>query len=64
MDRAAFLFNGAEPFEQIGNTLKSLIHSEKMTFQHFPHTNAWGRKFDLAVKMSKVNLRSSFEQTR
>ena len=23
-----------------------------MTFQHFPHTNAWGRKFDLAVKKS------------
>ena len=34
-----------------------------MTFQHFPYTNAWGRKFDLAVKRSKVNLWSSFEQT-
>ena len=34
-----------------------------MTFQHFAHTNAWGRKFDLATKKSKVNLGSSFEQT-
>ena len=23
---------------------ESLIHFEKMTFQHFPHTNAWGSK--------------------
>ena len=41
----------------------SLIHFENISFQHFPHTNAWGRKFDLAVKRSKVNLRSPFEQT-
>ena len=34
-----------------------------MTFQHFPHTNAWGCKFDLALKRSKVNIWSSFEQT-
>ena len=27
----------------------SLIRFEKMTFQHFPHTKAWGCKFDLAV---------------
>ena len=33
-----------------------------MIFQHFPHTNVWERKFDLAVKRSKVNLRSLFEQ--
>ena len=33
-----------------------------MTFQHFPHTNAWGCNFDLAVKRSKVNLGSSFEK--
>ena len=31
-------------------------------FQHFPHTNVWGRKFDLAVKRSMVILGSSFEQ--
>ena len=34
-----------------------------MNFQYFPHTNAWGRKFDLAVKRSKVNLGPSVEQT-
>ena len=34
-----------------------------MTFQHFPHINACGRKFDRGVKRSKVNLRPSFEQT-
>ena len=27
-----------------------------MTFQHFPHTNAWGRKFDLAIKKVKGPL--------
>ena len=26
-----------------------------MTCQSFPHTNAWGRKFDFTVKRSKVN---------
>ena len=33
-----------------------------MTFKHFPHTNAWGRKFDLAVKKAKGNLRSTFDR--
>ena len=33
-----------------------------MIFQHFPHTNVWGRKFDLAITRSKVNLGPSFEQ--
>ena len=28
-----------------------------MTCQSFPHTNAWGRKFDFTVKWSKVNGR-------
>ena len=27
-----------------------------MTFQHFPHTNAWGRKFDFAVKTSYTTI--------
>ena len=38
--------------------LNSLIHFEKMSFQHF----VWGRKFYLAVKRSKVILGSSSEQ--
>ena len=33
-----------------------------MAFQHFPQTNVYERKFDVGVKRSKVNLRSSFEQ--
>ena len=31
-------------------------------FSTNPHTNAWGRKFELAIKRSTVNLRSLFEQ--
>ena len=34
----------------------------KMTFQPFLHTNTWGCKFDLTIKMSKVNLGSSFKK--
>ena len=30
--------------------LYSLLSIEKMIFQHFPHTNVWGCKFDYAVK--------------
>ena len=41
-------------------SLKSLIHFEKMIFQHF----VWGHKFDFAIKRSKVNLGLSSEQTR
>ena len=53
----------------ISFSCKSLIHFEKKTFQHFPHTNAQGHKFDLAVKRSRstynhhLNLRPSAEQT-
>ena len=32
-----------------------------MVFQRSPHTNLLRRKFDLAVKRSKVNILSSFE---
>ena len=48
------------PFQQKAH-VKADENSEKMTFQHFPHTNAWGCKFDLAVR-SEVHLQSSFEQ--
>ena len=33
-----------------------------MTYQQFPHNNACGCKFDLAVIRSKVNLPPAFEQ--
>ena len=33
-----------------------------MIFQQIPHANTLGRKFDLALKRSKVNLRTSFEK--
>ena len=32
------------------SAISLLIHFEKMIFQPFPHTIAWERKFDLAVK--------------
>ena len=106
MGMAAILFNSAEPFEQIVNTLStegptwnlvkiaqavsekktfknhtilymciaqgqgqitpmglksyivsfshySFIYFEKMNFQHFPHINVQGRKFNLAVKKAE-----------
>ena len=36
---------------------------KKSTFQKFTNLNALGGKFDLDVKLVKVNLGSSFEQT-
>ena len=33
-----------------------------MIFQLFPNTNAWGRKFDLTVKRSKVTLRHNLNK--
>ena len=37
-----------------------------MTFQHFPHTNAWGCKFDLAIKskFSLENVAKEFKYTK
>ena len=35
---------------------------EKMIFQHYPHTNEYGSKFDCALERSKVDLGSSFKQ--
>ena len=37
---------------------------KKSTFQKVSHLNALGCKFDLDVKKVKINLGSSFEQTR
>ena len=34
------------------------MHFEKMIIQHFTHTKVWKRKFDLAVKRSKIILGS------
>ena len=36
---------------------------KKSTFQKFSHLNALGSKFDFDIKLGKVNLGSSFEQT-
>ena len=36
-----------------------ITHIEKLIFQHFSYTNAWGRKFWPCRKRSKVILRSS-----
>ena len=41
----------------------SLTHYEKLSFQYFPHTNAQGRKIDLAIKRWNVNVGLSFEET-
>ena len=43
-------------------TLASIVF-KKSTFQKISHLNALGRKFDLDVKLVKVNLGSSFERT-
>ena len=43
-------------------TLASVV-LKKSNFQKFPRLNALGSKFDLDVKLVKVNLGSSFEQT-
>ena len=41
---------------------KEKLLKKKPWLFRYRATNAWGRKFELAVKRSKVNLRSSFER--
>ena len=43
-------------------TLASTVF-KKSTFQKITNLNALGSKFDLDVKLVKVNLGTSFEQT-
>ena len=43
------------------NSAQTVI--EKLTFQDFPQINAIGIKFELAIKLVKVNLDSSFVQS-
>ena len=46
------LSNGTDYLLPIADQAKAMfklmdaIHFEKTTFQHFPHTNVWGRKID------------------
>ena len=43
-------------------TYQSLMHFKKMIFHHESHSNVQGSKIDLAVKGSKVSLRSLDDQ--